>query len=96
MKRTIKSIVTDLIKHLSDEDKTYFRKTDTTLERHGLGMHVRNEYGLWNPDHPLTANWHQHPETRDIRDGIDYSPDHPDNISGTIVEALQLQLKNQA
>lgn len=60
------------------------------------GMSIRNECGLWHTDHPLTANWHNHPESRDLRRsdeyglavhpaGIDCSPDHPDAVSSAIM-----------
>ena len=44
---------------------------------HGFGTWIRNTYGLWeNPWEPV------------IEDGCDVSPDHPDNISGRIIEAV--------
>lgn len=49
------------------------------------GMSIRNECGLWHTDHPLTANWHSHPESRDLRGGIDCSHDHPDAVSSAIM-----------
>lgn len=44
---------------------------------HGFGMWIRNNYELWNT-----------PWTPEIRDGVDYSPDHPDSISMTIIKEV--------
>ena len=48
---------------------------------------VRNEFGLWH-DHPLTEKWRTNESSRDIRENIDYSPDHPDNLTATILQEL--------
>jgi hypothetical protein len=65
---------------------------------HSWGMAIRNEFGLWSADHPLTKHWHQKPEERDLRsfdgftiqncEGVDYSKDHPDAISMEIMRAV--------
>jgi hypothetical protein len=57
-----------------------------------IGRSIRNEYGLWEPDHPLTQHWHQNPECRNIVDGIDYSEDHPDAVSAEIIRVLREML----
>lgn len=44
---------------------------------HGLGTWIRNEYKLWE------NGWN--PE---IKDGVDYSEDHPDAISMKIVRRI--------
>lgn len=44
---------------------------------HSLGRHIRNNYSLW------TFEWE--PE---LRDGIDYSKYHPDNISMEIIKEV--------
>ena len=49
------------------------------------GMAIRNQCGLWDPEHPLTTRWHKRPDERDIRDGIDHSADHPDAVSSAIM-----------
>lgn len=54
---------------------------------------VRNEYGLWW-DHPLTAKWRSGEEVV-MKDGIDYSPGHPDNLSQTILEEVRKKLRLQ-
>ena len=43
------------------------------------GRHIRNTYGLWELKHE--------PE---LIDGIDISPNHPDNISGIILQHIRL------
>ena len=44
---------------------------------HGMGTWIRNNYNLW-----------EIPWTPEIREGVDYSPEHPDAISQTIIEEL--------
>lgn len=55
---------------------------------HSWGMAIRNKFGLWKADHPLTKNWHTRPEAHLIRDGVDYSEDHPDAISMKIMKRV--------
>lgn len=59
---------------------------------HSWGMSIRNEFGLWEQDHPLTKNWHQNPDNRNIIDGIDFSDDHPDSISMKIMELVHKKI----
>ena len=68
--------------HWSDDDKNAFFlagiKNDSLTQYHNsLGCFIRNKYNLWE------IEWE--PE---LRDGIDYSPFHPDQISFTIIEEL--------
>ena len=56
--------------------------------------HIRNQYGLWY-DNPLTRNWRENESSRDMRDGVDYSVDHPDNISLTIFEKAVTIVKEE-
>jgi hypothetical protein len=44
---------------------------------------IRKRYSLWH-ESPLTKNWRDKPESRNIVSGVDYSKDHPDNISSKI------------
>lgn len=48
-----------------------------------INRDIRNQLGLW-ADHPLTQNWRENPDLRDIRNGVDYSVDHPDQVSDNI------------
>lgn len=59
---------------------------------HGLGRNIRNLYRLWEENHPLTAGWHAHPELRDIRNGTDFSKNHPDAVSMDIIRAIHRKL----
>lgn len=56
--------------------------------------HIRNQYGLWY-DNPLTRNWRENESGRDMRDGVDYSVDHPDNISLTIFKKAVIIVKEE-
>ena len=48
---------------------------------------IRNEYSLWY-ENPLTERWRTDESSHDIRDGVDYSEDHPDNISAVIYNRI--------
>jgi hypothetical protein len=63
-------------------------EADMRALHHGFGTWIRNSYGLWNPEHPLTTKWANDESSRDIRDGTDYSKDHPDAVSNDILAAL--------
>ena len=79
---TLDGIVQAIVAEWSPEDLEFVR-----ARRYDFGMierRIRNEFGLWDPTHPLTAQWHAKPEERDVRDGIDHSVDHPDAISSAI------------
>lgn len=84
---SIDAIVLDLLQTLSPEDLAFIASRQPDFG--SVGRHIRNHYGLWNPDHPLTQSWHANPTRRRIIDGIDHSPDHPDNVSAVIVERLR-------
>lgn len=87
---TVESIV-ELILREWNKDDLEFVKT----RQHDFGQvsrAIRNDYGLWEFDHPLTQHWHMHPECRNIVDEIDYSEDHPDAVSAAILEALRERL----
>ena len=76
---SISSIVQSILKEWTQEDLEFVRSQD-----HSFGMverAIRNDYGLWEFDHPLTQHWHQHSDCRNIVDGVDHSEDHPDNVS---------------
>jgi hypothetical protein len=51
---------------------------------HGLGTHIRNHFGLW-----------EHPWEPELREGVDYSPNHPDAISMAIIERVHQELRNE-
>jgi|SRR5579859_769571 len=92
----IDEIVADITTKLSAEDKVYIANGTLREARslhHSLGQWIRNTYSLWHLS-PLTLRWRSQPETHDIRDGVDYSQDHPDQVSDKIIEALWYKLQD--
>jgi hypothetical protein len=84
-------IVEDLFSNLHPDSVTWLQEHTEDEARglhHSLGMGIRNEYGLWDQTHPLTGNYLTKPETRDVRDGVDWSKDHPDSVSNEIIAAI--------
>lgn len=79
--------VTQLLhKETQKEIKKEFVNTpeEKLVRYHGtLGYTIRREFKLWD------TNW-----TPDIRDGVDYSPDHPDQISMRVIKEVWKRLKN--
>lgn len=70
--------ITDLILALNDP-----------FEAPGAGRYIRNKYNLWAPNNPHTCKrW-----VPVLRDGCDYSPYHPDNFSGLIIDELKERYK---
>jgi hypothetical protein len=53
---------------------------------------IRNQFHLWDTDHPLTEHWHRYPEAREIINGVDCSPDHPDAVAAAIHSLLKERL----
>lgn len=76
-KMTIDEIVLDIAKNESTKEIISNKREDLILLHHSSGMWIRNTYKLWE------RSWE--PE---IRDGVDYSPNHPDAISQVIIEKL--------
>jgi hypothetical protein len=63
---------------------------DLCLQHHfGMGIWIRNNFGLWAKDHPNMIDYK--PE---LRDGVDYSPIHPDAVSMDIVEEIHKELND--
>lgn len=92
-------IVFDLFSKLSNDDKKYLSglsEDDVRGMHHGWGMGIRNAYGLWKEDSPVTGNWMKHPETHDVRDGTDYSADHPDQVSNDIMVEVWKKIREIA
>ena len=87
---TVESIAEQILREWNKNDLMFIK-----IGHHDFGMvgrAIRNEYGLWEFDHPLTQHWHMYPEDRNIVDGIDYSEDHPDAVSEAILEAVKAKL----
>ena len=84
--RTVSDIVEDVhrrvINDWTEGERTEFflsEWNDKKLIRYhdNLGRWIRNEYSLWSI-----------PWTPELRDGVDYSPFHPDQVSQTIIEEV--------
>ena len=88
---TVSAIADDIVDQLdprSVEALKSMKKDELPGLHHGWGTAIRNHYGLWSPDNPITKNWHAYPEKHDMRDGVDYSKDHPDSVSMQVMEAV--------
>jgi len=72
-----------IMKEWSDKDKKefflgpYVDENELYRHHHGMGQWIRNNYKLWE------TTWK--PE---LRDQVDYSPNHPDAISMTIIKEV--------
>lgn len=90
-------IVEDVYVNLQEADVQWLQEStedDARGLHHFTGMSIRNLYGLWVEDHPLTTNWHKKPEAHDVRLGTDYSKDHPDAVSNEILAAIWRRAQN--
>jgi hypothetical protein len=65
-------------------DIMWFASVELSDMHHNLGRHIRNEAKLW------TYEW-----TPLMRDGVDYSPCHPDAISSKVIEEFQREVRKQ-
>jgi len=85
-------MVTDLIDNrLTTQDRAEFRKTpeqDLIILHHGLGMWIRNFYGLWREDNPYTKV-----NAGPNSEGIIDDPLFPDQVSQRIIEAAWRKLR---
>jgi len=83
----VDEIVYDIVNNrISEDDKIYFRdakESDLLMEHFGFGMWIRNTYGLWE--------LHTNPLVNSNADG--YSIEHPDNLSGKIMELVSQTLR---
>ncbi len=71
----------------TDENKKEFLETpqEKLIKYHTtLGRSIRNEFKLWDRE------WKP-----DIRDGVDYSPDHPDQLSMQVIKEVWLKVQNR-
>ena len=88
---SISAIADDIFDSLKEIELQKLRETepdDVVMFHLSWGMWIRNHYKLWSEDHPLTTNWHKHPDQRKIENGVDMSEDHPDAISMKIMERV--------
>lgn len=85
--QTFDEIVDIIFEELNDESKRVLRETakdDLVLFHHTTGRAIRNDFLLWDPNNPITAEW----ERKADPDGVDRSPHHPDAISMRIIERV--------
>lgn len=67
---------------------------ELSYHHHTMGRWIRNEYGFWH-DSPLTETWRANVAGRDVREGIDYSEDHPDAVSMRVLRRMQELLRER-
>lgn len=67
-----------------EEQKLFLATSKDDLVRYhdSTGREIRNRFKLWE------RKW-----TPDVRNGIDHSPEHPDNISQEVLEAVWERVK---
>lgn len=94
MLSTIEEIAQDMIKRLDPEEVKAIATNYPILEpltriwaKTSIMRDIRNDYSLWW-ENPLTEGWRTDESTRDIREGVDYSEDHPDNVSSDIYKRI--------
>lgn len=99
MFKTIDSIADDFISNLLEEEKQRGMKM-TKGEMRGLhfylGREIRNYYKLWDKAHPLTKQWFDDNESKSnkhIKGGVDYHPNHPDEVSDKILICIWEKLQ---
>lgn len=80
-------IAQDVINNFDPDDLFYFKQTPDALINCHLDRFIRNQYNLWWT-HPLTEQWRNCPDNRNIIDGVDHSVDHPDRVSYNIVNKI--------
>jgi len=81
MKYTMEQMVEEVSKWFEEapeDQQREFLKRSAIEYHHTLGREIRNRFGLW------FNKWEPK-----IIDGVDYSEDHPDNISGRVIESIQ-------
>jgi uncharacterized protein DUF6794 len=87
-------IVKDCVARLEVEDVEMLLtipESEMGKYHHSYGMYVRNHYGLWHSDNPLTKVWFDACDNKDVTyilNGVDCHPNHPDNLSGEILKMI--------
>lgn len=93
---TVEEIAADVIAKLTLPDRERIRRgtEDAARALHfSLGMWIRNTYGLWTKEHPLTKTYMTDPASRKIVDGVDVSEGHPDAVSDRIIRCIWKKLQ---
>lgn len=81
---TVEATVEDLLKHMPEsarKELAAMSEKDLPLTHFGIGLYIRNHYGLWRGNKEL------------VRDACGEPVCHPDDASGKIVEALWKRLR---
>jgi len=78
----IKDLQNEILQHWSEDEKNNFfisewGSSSLAGYHHTFGRYIRNKYSLWKID------WE--PE---LIDGVDHSPEHPDNVSSLIIKEV--------
>jgi hypothetical protein len=87
-------IVKQFMEGMTEEEKETIRALDINEMgkfHFSVGMYIRNHYGLWEKENPLTQLWFEAQENHDITyilSGVDTHPNHPDNVSGEILKMV--------
>lgn len=90
--KTIEDIAQHFVAILNDDDREYVAGDNNQMDL--VNRSIRNDYGLWHCN-DLTKNWRENESTRDVRDGVDYSHDHPDNVSELIRQRAVILLNQR-
>lgn len=96
---SVKAIAYDIFDALDRNGSEWKKLRDVKVEDDLIsiwmswGISIRNHYGLWDKDHPLTHKWHVDHASRVMHDGVDYSKDHPDKISFNALVAVWKMVK---
>jgi hypothetical protein len=72
------NLMEEIWENFGSEDKEWFLTTDTILMHSDLGMHLRNYAHLWE------EKWEPY-----LINGVDYSANHPDAVSGRVLKNFQ-------
>jgi hypothetical protein len=104
--KTKEEIVEAEYTRLTEEDFSAINAlTDSSLLHHGYGTWIRNDYKLWEAAHPETNPWFRDCAfaERDgidgqhayMIDGVDHHPNHPDQVSMDIINAIIAKAKSR-
>lgn len=77
----VQDLINELLNNTDREDRDLFINTNPNnlyAFHSTLGKQVRNEYGLWQREWTPVIN----------NNGVDTSPNHPDNLSMSIIEEV--------
>ena len=83
----VDDIVANRLSSGAEEDLVTCPEEDLCMFHLSFGMWIRNSYGLWLKGNPLTNDDDSH-----VRNGIDYNPMHPDEVSFKIMSAVHKKL----